>query len=78
MKKRYGLVLAIVMALPGVSMAGLKVKHEVELSADGRWARGAMGSARNSRDSIQYIGCQFTGQPDRHSGICHARDASYN
>jgi hypothetical protein len=78
MKKRYVLVLAIVMALPAVAMAGLKVKSEVELDADGRWARGSIGSARNSRDSNQYISCQFWGEPEQHTGICHARDATEN
>jgi hypothetical protein len=76
MKKRYGIVLAIVMAVPVIAMAGSRFKWEVEVHTDHGWAAGSMGSARNSRDSNQYIGCQFTGTLEGHWGICHARDAT--
>ena len=78
MKKRYGIVLAILMAVPAIANAGFKYKWEVEVRTEDSWAAGSMGSARASRDSNQYIGCQFTGSAEGHWAVCHARDATGN
>jgi hypothetical protein len=49
------------MLAAGAAMAGYKLSSQVSVTqnADGSGsARGALGSARNSVDSLQYIGCE--------------------
>ena len=76
MKKRYGIALAIVMAVPAIATAGEKLKAEVNVNTYYQFAEGSMGSVRNSRDSIQYIGCYSAANRDGFLGFCKARDAS--
>lgn len=75
-KKRYGLVLAIAMVFPGIAMAGLKYKQEVTIDTHSWVAQGSMGAARNSRDSIQRIGCWTGANREAAWGFCLARDAT--
>ena len=73
------LVIAALLASPLVAVAGYKGKWFVGIDTVHRHATGAIGSARNSLDSVQYIGCGVTssvGSP--RSGICIARDQNGN
>jgi hypothetical protein len=67
--------------LSTVALAGTKVTSEVTISSTttGMTAMGSMGSARNSADATQYIGCQLSTN-NVSSGVvtvqCFARNAA--
>lgn len=46
--------------LCSVALAGSKATNEVWISLTSKYAEGSLGSARNSADSTQYIGCSVT------------------
>jgi hypothetical protein len=73
-------LVAMSLVLPGAAVAGLKVPIEVRVNTAISFAHGALGTARNSKDSMQDIGCAISstvGQPYT-SGSCWAFDASGN
>src|SRR5688572_4585125 len=51
------LVIGCVVAASSVAYAGYKLEIPVTIYAGYRIAEGTLGSARNSADSTQYIGC---------------------
>jgi hypothetical protein len=73
-------VLASILAFSGAAVAGVKVKGDVEVvtSQYGNSASGAIGSARNSKDSKQNIGCRLSGYETAlyPYGWCSATDAT--
>jgi hypothetical protein len=82
MKTLYGIaatLVALSLALPGVAVAGRKWGGEVNINNGAAFAQGTMGSARNSRDSTQQIGCFIQGNV-RYTpytlGSCSAYDAN--
>jgi len=52
-----GLVAAGVLTTGGAAWAGAKTSYPVVINTTTRTANGALGSARNSTDTVQYIGC---------------------
>lgn len=75
--------LSMSIALP--AHAGRKTTATVVINTASRTASGSLGSARNSADSIQYIGCHGTLYPnlDANSGsfasttyYCYARNSA--
>jgi hypothetical protein len=76
--KRHSIVtLLCIAAMAPAAWAGTKGVYSVYVSTTGKYAEGAIGSARNSADAYQQLGCGLTaysaGTP---SGYCYARDAS--
>ncbi len=69
------MLLAASAVLPAVATAGLTSTHEVGIAptpyvAGRTRAQGSMMGARNSADSVQYIGCRA----NQEIGYCYARD----
>lgn len=64
----------------GVARAGYKAAStadQVSVDTTNRVAQGALGQARNSTDSVQYIGCiMYTWTDAPTWGICSAKDAA--
>ncbi len=71
---RHGSILAVVLALSGTlayaAYAGQKSTFEVKLNLTKRTASGAMGSARNSGDYHQNIGCGMRADAQSLLGVC--------
>ena len=72
----------IVMMFAGVAsgsaLGGTKVTGVVQVDTQNRHAFGSVGSARNSADSVQYIGCTvFSYSDGTASAWCGGRDANY-
>jgi hypothetical protein len=69
---------AMALAVSSVAVAGQKLIAPVSVSYD--YASGAVGTARNSTDSNQYINCALYswGNPSSASVICSARNATGN
>ena len=69
------LVIVAILALSGASaIAGYKTNPPIQTSPTA--AFGPMGTARNSADSIQYMGCELTSTTTYTNAICSARDAN--
>src|SRR6478672_955740 len=73
------LVGAFVLGMGGMAFAGLRTTNTVVVvnTAASKYAYGSLGSARNSVDTLQYIGCTVyagTATPTRVS--CFARNAA--
>lgn len=49
------------LALGGAAEAGQRTTVPVFIDTVNRWAEGSLGSARNSTDLVQYIGCHTVG-----------------
>ncbi len=69
------ILLAASALVPAFATAGLKSTHEVAIGAtpgvSGRTrAQGSIMGARNSADSVQYIGCRA----NQEIGYCYAKD----
>ncbi len=63
----------------GVASAGGKYDYPVIVNSSGMVAYGALGSARNSSDSNQYIGCYNEAYSSGSQYIiCFARDSAAN
>ena len=76
--KRLAFATVLSMMAVGVAHAGLKQKQVVLVDGANRHAWGSLGSARNSVDSVQFIGCSvYTYADGSETGWCGARDASY-
>ena len=73
-------VLASSLAFSGSAFAGMKVNGDVEVVTGqyGNYANGAIGSARNSKDSKQNIGCRLSAYETAlyPYGSCSAADAT--
>jgi hypothetical protein len=53
--------------------AGVRVSSAVVIDSTNRWAKGSLGTARNSADNTQYIGCTvYNNTPP--SATCIARN----
>jgi hypothetical protein len=77
MQKIFGIVVALVLAVPAIATAGEKYSANVVINQNVPYANGSMGAARNSRDSNQAIGCYYTTNgPGKTAGYCWARDAA--
>lgn len=68
------------MLASGATLAGLETSAPVTVDAEGRVAEGAMGSARYSRNDVEYIGCgvehtDLGGGDTFVVGFCEARDS---
>ena len=64
-------------ALATSAFAGLKLSYPVAVDSVSRYAYGSMGTARNSADAVQYIGCPITTYNTGGSyGICEGRNAA--
>ena len=64
---------ALVTLLGTVAGAGMKISSPVVVSSGN--ATGAMGSARNSGDAVQYIGCTISGYAGTAPSVtCFAQD----
>ena len=61
-----------------VARAGYTVTQTVYVNPEIRQAYGALGSARNSSDPDELIGCFVTAQPGHASGECHATSNAGN
>jgi hypothetical protein len=59
MKKTERLVLFGIVAMSSPSLAGLRIDEPVVVNMAIREALGSIGSARNSADSVQFIGCSI-------------------
>ena len=79
MPKSFAIVGFVVAATSGVALAGSKAPnplYEVSVNTAQRQASGALGHARNSSDSNQYIGCStLASSVGPTSGFCYASDA---
>lgn len=77
MKKLLGLgAIGLCLLVPALGLAGFKQGQQVVIvdNADGSgFANADMGSAYNSADSIQYIGCTVAGSSGGTSVSCLAR-----
>lgn len=79
MKKGFiGGALGLTLAAGGAAWAGAKVVAPVVVDLPSRSARGSLGSARNSADATQYIGCQVGAEAGAAppAGYCSARNAA--
>lgn len=73
MKKRF-LILALVLASSASAFAGYKYTRYVTVTT--QQAYGAMGSARNSADTLQYIGCEIYASTTYSNLHCRARNSA--
>ena len=78
MKKNFRLPAALALAaLAGSVFAGARYSYPVSVDTTSRVAWGSMGTARNSADAVQYIGCSVTTYSSGGSyGICEGRNAA--
>lgn len=68
---------AAVLGLGTLAWAGYKVPIAVQVDPATGWAYGAIGSARNSTNSVEYIGCRvMTYMSGSATVTCSARNAS--
>jgi hypothetical protein len=77
MKKTRRLVLFAILAISGPSFAGRRLEEPVVVNLAGREAYGSIGSARNSADSVQFIGCSLEADSSTDAMVaCFASDAN--
>jgi hypothetical protein len=71
-----GLIAVCVLATGVTVLAGARKSVEVVVSRMPLYASGALGAARNSSDTFQYIGCMtmFPDEPGEVLGMCWAAD----
>lgn len=58
------------------ALAGFKTNANVTVDTSNRFASGALGSARSSGDSVQYIGCSVTDAVGQAYVTCTARNSA--
>jgi hypothetical protein len=77
MRKRLALALALGFSLLAATpaLAGFKWTNKA-VTISGNTMNGALGSAWNSTDYKQYIGCSITAYATSTSGVCWGSDAS--
>lgn len=74
---RASLVLVVGLMITGTAFAGLKTNIPVTVNTTSRFAAGAIGSARNSADAVQNIGCSLSATPTSAARVfCFARNAA--
>jgi hypothetical protein len=80
MRSRFnrGLVAAVVAgALSLSAFAGMRTIEQVKISDEQSWARGDLGYARSTGDTVQYIGCYINGSGSGGAnGVCTARNSA--
>jgi len=80
MKARWGYVIGIglLITTAGTALAGMKGSFTVSVNTSTMTATGSMGSARNSSDGQQYIGCQVSASSSSSSATvsCFASDST--
>lgn len=77
MKNMKPLVLFGIASMSSLSFAGLRLDEPVVVNLVNREASGSIGSARNSGDSVQYIGCAIEADPSTDPMVaCFAADAA--
>lgn len=69
-----GVALVAGALIGGAAHAGMKSSFPVEIDMTKRTAEGSMGTARNSSDELQFIGCRMS----LDSAVCDAMDAGGN
>jgi len=69
-------VAVLATALVGTAHAGRRTAAPVVVNSTSRSASGSVGSARNSSDSIQWIGCQTSTSLTSHFITCSAADST--
>jgi hypothetical protein len=79
--QRFRTSLALAIALSAglatsVSWAGMRSISSVYVTTTNRYAAGSLGSARNSADSMQYIGCETTATDASAYVSCVARNSA--
>jgi hypothetical protein len=76
--KTIGMALLALGLLAGTAAAGAKTKAPVWIQSDGLQASGSPGSARNSTDTVQQIGCTVMGYSNEGAinVSCHAVDST--
>jgi hypothetical protein len=67
---------ALVAALSGTAYAGLKAASPVFIDTGARIANGMLGSARNSADAVQHIGCYTNALTASVTTFCQARNSA--
>ncbi len=68
--------IAFLLSAVGAATAGYQSGAPVTIWTSYRAATGALGTARNSPDYYQHIGCNFRGYASSHYASCFAIDAS--
>lgn len=63
-------------ATSATALAGLKINTTVTVNTVSRFASGALASARNSADAVQYIGCSVTDSAGAAFVTCSARSSA--
>jgi hypothetical protein len=58
------------------AFAGSKISQPVSINDADKQANGDLGFARNTADTVQYIGCYVNDTGNGGAGICQARDAA--
>ena len=77
MSKSGKLAVAVGVLAAGTAWAGTRYSANVSVNVTGRQASGAMGTAYNSPDTNQYIGCWVTSYSTGTTSVnCAARDAA--
>jgi hypothetical protein len=76
MRARVSLTLALMLVAGGTALAGFKTNIPVVIDLELRNAQGALGTARNTTDALQYIGCTITTDDGWSLTECVARDAA--
>jgi hypothetical protein len=75
-KTMIGVVLGV-LGLAAAAQAGMKIAYPLNVDVAGRTAQGAIGSIRNSSDTVSYLQCTVygvLGQAPR--GVCSAYDGT--
>lgn len=70
-----GLAALLCTGLTAPSFAGTKTNPTVVVNQTARIASGALGSARNSQDNLQFIGCSVIDSTGGAFVTCSARDS---
>ena len=70
--------LAAILLASASAFAGFKNNHYVTITTSGTHSSvyGSMGTARNSADSLQYIGCEYYATTGHSQILCSSRTAS--
>ena len=74
MKKLF--TVALLLSAAAAAMAGYKAAAAVSVYPASRYAAGQLGTARNSTDTMQYIGCSYEATSTYHYVSCNARNSA--
>lgn len=70
------IVLLGLLGAVGTAFGGLQYSFPVDVNLASGYARGAMGDARNSADTVQFIGCYHSASAGSSVVACEAQTAS--